>query len=579
MLSKEELYSPKVLKIIEEADLNIPYAQEQLLELFESGLTSEQHNEVRKHVYIIKANQGDSVAQYWLGFIYSMIDKDAEKALDWLERSANQGNAEAMYELAMRYGDFINTPSSTSIVAGVGFGYNSEKEYYWLSKGAEAGSSKCQLGFADVLKNNEEYDLAIFWYIQASQCNEINIKIKAYYELSLIYGNSSISTHYNQNKQIECLINVLCMKQNYPFSTEAYDEFRYESAAFSLGIIYKNIFKRTGDELILKQAVYCFYIAASRGNNIAKSEHESLPYNLSKEEQQIWYQDAQSMNFNLPIMSNKPDKENVSSINIKNDSSYKNNKKIYNLYFSLFVVAILYILVIFRPFSNLNINKPNEEDYEVIQTTEQENEYGWENSDDLTSTNENEFYDPVYEYNIPSNIDRPYEFCDYKPVIVDVDGNLIMRSGNSTECERVGSIANKSLIYIIGLSKQPGWSLVYYRYYDEYGWVDNDYLKAIDEAETSDIEENYVQVDGKNYRIDGGCPLEDEVAPEVGLVLRNGPSSDSRWILRMEYGDDIIDLCRYSDDPDWAYVEYNDGVKKYYGFANANYFVSSQESY
>lgn len=177
-----------------------------------------------------------------------------------------------------------------------------------------------------------------------------------------------------------------------------------------------------------------------------------------------------------------------------------------------------------------------------------------------------------YDYNLPYNIDEPNEYCNYTSRIVDAEENLIMRTGPSSESEKVGSIANKSLVYIIGNSNQSEWSLVYYRYYDKYGWVNNKYLKTCSKAYISESQSlTTIDMDNVTYSIIPIDYIKDTVDADVGLVLRNGPSTNARWILRMEYGDNVQIIGRYTKDPDWVYVEYDDGIESYLGFTYAKY--------
>ena len=157
-----------------------------------------------------------------------------------------------------------------------------------------------------------------------------------------------------------------------------------------------------------------------------------------------------------------------------------------------------------------------------------------------------------YDYTLPNNIEKPKEYCSYLPRIVSASGGLSMRTGSGSENEKVDTITNYSLVYIIGHSDRSDWSLVYYRYHNKYGWVNNNYLEAVEIAEVSELENNCVRVDGKNYELDSMDIGNKKVSPKEGLVLRSGPDSDYRWILRMECGDKLKALSRYSANSKWA---------------------------
>ena len=57
----------------------------------------------------------------------------------------------------------------------------------------------------------------------------------------------------------------------------------------------------------------------------------------------------------------------------------------------------------------------------------------------------------------------------------------------------------------------------------------------------------------------------------LGLVLRDNVEN-GEWLLRMEDGDEIKEICRSSTNPEWGYIEYNDGIRTYKGFAHSDYY-------
>ena len=134
------MFSKISLAEVEAADRGVPYSQEKLQKAFDAGLTADEHNELRRKVYLPKARSGDPFAQYWMGFLSSMVDRDPKEAVYWLERSANQGNVDAMRHLIMGYSEFCN---ETDLGYGpVPLGYDPEKELFWLKKAANHGDEK-----------------------------------------------------------------------------------------------------------------------------------------------------------------------------------------------------------------------------------------------------------------------------------------------------------------------------------------------------------------------------------------------------------------------------------------------------
>lgn len=131
------LFSKISLAEVEAADRGVPYSQEKLQKAFDAGLTADEHNELRRKVYLPKARSGDPFAQYWMGFLSSMVDRDPKQTVYWLERSANQGNVDAMRLLFMGYNWGCNEHRNE--LSYVPFGYDPEKELFWLKRAADHG--------------------------------------------------------------------------------------------------------------------------------------------------------------------------------------------------------------------------------------------------------------------------------------------------------------------------------------------------------------------------------------------------------------------------------------------------------
>lgn len=138
MLKKRKTFIP--FNVIEAADRGDAEARMKLGKAFEKGLTSEEHNILRRQAYCLKAEKGDPFAQYWMGFLCSMIDRNAKMAVYWYERSAEQGNTEAMRDLALGYSEYLNTADLD--YGPVPLGYDKNKELFWLRRAAYCGDKK-----------------------------------------------------------------------------------------------------------------------------------------------------------------------------------------------------------------------------------------------------------------------------------------------------------------------------------------------------------------------------------------------------------------------------------------------------
>ena len=109
----------EIAAIVEAADSGDPSAEQKLMHYFDNGLTDEKHNEIRRKIYLPKAQNGDANAQYWLG----LIAANKSERLAWWTKAAENGNTEAMQGLSWGSDDL---------------GVDKEKARYWLVKAAES---------------------------------------------------------------------------------------------------------------------------------------------------------------------------------------------------------------------------------------------------------------------------------------------------------------------------------------------------------------------------------------------------------------------------------------------------------
>lgn len=142
------LKKPKLsLEDVIAADMGDAKAKERLEKAFDKGMTSEEHSQLRWQAYRVRANQGNAFAQYWLGLLYSIDERNAELAIHWYELAANQGNVDAMKDLSLGYGEFLNTAKLG--YGPVPFGYDEQKELYWLKMAADNGDEKSKQELKD----------------------------------------------------------------------------------------------------------------------------------------------------------------------------------------------------------------------------------------------------------------------------------------------------------------------------------------------------------------------------------------------------------------------------------------------
>lgn len=162
----------KVEDIILAADQEEPSARQALLELFDRGFTSEEHNKMRLSLYKPLAEQGNAVAQRWMGTL-SATDSDAKQSCYWYNKAAEQGDIESINKLAWGYSDVLNDVTG-AYHPGFAFGFRPDLELFWLTKAAELGDPEAQCNLAQkylsanyVERNIEQ---AVYWFSEA--CNQ-----------------------------------------------------------------------------------------------------------------------------------------------------------------------------------------------------------------------------------------------------------------------------------------------------------------------------------------------------------------------------------------------------------------------
>lgn len=113
------------------------------------------------------AKKDDFKMQRLVGILYSMKDSkfynqtEAVKCFDNIIKAAEQGNAEAQYQLAIMYRD------------GNGVKKDNEKQLIWHNKAAEQGNIIAQWQFGHMYQYghdvNKDYKKALYWYNKAAE--------------------------------------------------------------------------------------------------------------------------------------------------------------------------------------------------------------------------------------------------------------------------------------------------------------------------------------------------------------------------------------------------------------------------
>ena len=293
----------EIMKIIELADDGDSDAKSQLEQLIESGqLDQNSKNAYRRKIYYPKAMQGDANAEYWMGWIASVIDENALEALEWYTKAANHGNIEAFHDLAFGYGEYANKPEN----GFTGFGADSEKEMYWITKGAEAGNHRCQKNLAVEYCYNRDYENGIKWYEKSTESDDLSLKLWGYHALAGIY--LGIHSRTQPFKDIARAKNLLLKIFEYRDKyIQMYDDYEtlYNSTISSLALLYSKEYGDTHSRDDLVNAVYCYSISMFNDwLDEAANELKKLPYSPSAEQYSEWKRHAEQLVF-MPPFSEK----------------------------------------------------------------------------------------------------------------------------------------------------------------------------------------------------------------------------------------------------------------------------------
>ncbi len=127
-----------------------------------------------------RAEQGDAQAQYNLGVMYATgrgVPQDDAEAVRWWRLAADQGDAEAQYNLGVRYADGRGVPQDDAEAAK------------WFRRAAEQGAAKAQHNLGFMYENGrgvrQDYAEAVRWFRKAAEQGDV----RGQYNLGFMYAN------------------------------------------------------------------------------------------------------------------------------------------------------------------------------------------------------------------------------------------------------------------------------------------------------------------------------------------------------------------------------------------------------
>ena len=111
------------------------------------------------------AENSDAVAQYKLGMAYVAgrgVEKDAQQALMWITKAAENGYAPAQARLGLWYGhQLLSTPAYIKS--------DEEKSMHWLIKAAEQNEASAEFGLSYIMNVRHDSQKYVYWLHRAAE--------------------------------------------------------------------------------------------------------------------------------------------------------------------------------------------------------------------------------------------------------------------------------------------------------------------------------------------------------------------------------------------------------------------------
>ena len=268
-------------------------------------------------IYEQLANQGNAEAQYEIGSMYQLgdgVQNDNKKANHWYEKAANQGHIDAQFYLGENY------------FSGYGIPKDFKKAIYWYEKAANLGRIDAQNKLGNIYNHiiaasrtsiPKDLKKAIYWHEKAAVQYDNNFYriygLNSMAELMEIYSShdseekdlekafslyevhcNSYSRNDNINKSCEKMKKI-AYKINNPEFEQAEKLAKKGKATdqYNLGQLYYK-------EKNIKEALYWFEQAANQG--YAKAQFNmGVIYDKQKDTQKAFYWTEKAANQGLSV--------------------------------------------------------------------------------------------------------------------------------------------------------------------------------------------------------------------------------------------------------------------------------------
>lgn len=254
-------YDNDQLKIVEQADRGDENAKNIVLGWLDNGMTDEYLNNMRLFIYEKKANEGDDFAQNEMGGLCCYFLKDNVNGEKWFTNAAEQGNIFAMESLVRGYSEAGNNEHSIKLGS---FGYNPEKELYWLNTGASLGYSYFHYNLGDHYRFDDDAK-AMACYEEAIRCDTDLGSVIGSYRNLVSYYNESWTDHYEPQKAFDlCAKALFLLQDTHPFFGYDYlDDYHFLIA--DLGSICSHNVQKPNPVENRDITILCYLIASCGG--------------------------------------------------------------------------------------------------------------------------------------------------------------------------------------------------------------------------------------------------------------------------------------------------------------------------
>ncbi len=237
------------------ADEGDAIAQYWLGVMYDDGEGVDQDDAEALKWYLKSAGQGYAAAQYWLGVMYDDgegVDQDDDEALKWYRKAARQGDAAAQYSLGIMYQE------------GQGVEQDDAEALKWYRRAARQGYAHAQYRLGVMYQEGQgveqDDDEALKWYRKAAEQGDPD----AQHALGVMY-------HEGQGVERDDAEAVKWHRK----AAEQGDA----AAQYRLGLQYKNGWGVTKDYV---QAYIWFMVAADQGHGRAPRSRDAVAKQLTR---------------------------------------------------------------------------------------------------------------------------------------------------------------------------------------------------------------------------------------------------------------------------------------------------------